>query len=582
MIKFTHPKPYLCLFSFYLLLLFFASQAIFAQSPSEEDPEPCSAIHYIQADDWLSKIAEKHLGSSLSYPAIVVATNAQHQIDDSFAQITNPDQVEVGWKLCVPASEQAAVALETPSNIIPVEGTLPFTLPQVYTLDNFVQEFQFSPEVNPEWIYSAPPIVTKYEILPEHQTAYDIYGYRANYFWNEFLNKNYYYARGLFKHVPPQIKVYRAAWETSFPRYRYPPNVTLPTGLTTNQFGWRGPEISLNKPPNTIRIACIGASTTVGGHWQPYGYPEYLQHWLNLWSEAQGYNIQFEVINAGREGLNAIDIASVARHEVLPLEVDYVIYYEGANQFNVKTMINYAPDVIFGQPPPGAVPNFSNIESTDKTLLDELAEYSALADRARSAVEQLTLTGGEPLKPEQTFVLPEGVDELKPKRELLNDVLELNRILNDLDNIKADLDAEGITMFLGTFQWFAYEGMILDPGRHRNLYGYLNRVYWPISYANIRRMSDFQNRVLTIWATQNRVNIIDVAGLMPRQPDLYDDAIHNTILGTRIRAWINFQNILPQIRRDIEGETLPRPDQTALDVHPYIDGNYYLKSLTND
>jgi hypothetical protein len=228
-----------------------------------------------------------------------------------------------------------------------------------------------------------------------------------------------------------------------------------------------------------------------------------------------------------------------------------------------------------GQPPPGIVPNLANVESDDKNLLDHLSEYSALAARARSIVEQFLITGQEPPKAEQTFHLPEELDEFRPEREHLDNALALKKILRDLDHIKQDLNAKDVKMLLTTFDWFAYDGMVLDPTRHRNLYSYLNRVYWPISYANMRRAADFQNRVFKKWAAENRVDMIDVAGLMPKQPDLYDDAIHNTYVGTRIRAWINFEALVPLLQEDIESGDLPRPAKIKFRQHPNIKSAEY-------
>ena len=34
---------------------------------------------------------------------------------------------------------------------------------------------------------------------------------------------------------------------------------------------------------------------------------------------------------------------------------------------------------------------------------------------------------------------------------------------------------------------------------------------------------------------------------MPQDPDLYSDAIHNTLSGLRVRAWIVFQQLVPII-----------------------------------
>lgn len=549
--------------------------------PSVAAPAPaCVEVYTVQADDWLSKVADKLLGDLLAYPAIMAATNQQHQRDVTFAQITNPDVIEVGWKLCIPGGEEAGSLLtEAAPELIPAPPVAPLNTAAPYTLDDFVGQFRFSPYIQAEWVASSPPEVAKYDILPEYQARVEQYGYRANYLWNEYLSDQYFTTSGIFRATPPQVYIYHAPWQTSYPRYRYPPNVTLPTGLTTNQFGWRGPQLELKKPARTIRIACVGASTTVDGHSLKYSYPELLQHWLNLWAEANRYNLRFEVINAGREGIGSRDIAAVVRYEILPLNVDYVIYYEGSNQFDPRSMVSFPADVTLGQPPPDLVPNFANVQSTDKSWLDQISEYSALAARLRSLVEQATLTGAEPPKPEQSFFLPEGIDEYKPDRAHLGRALALKAILDDLDSLKKELDSQHVKFIMTTFDWFAYDGLLLDPARHRTLYGYLNRVYWPISYANMRRMADFQNRVFRLWAAENQVPLIDVAGQMPKHPDLYDDAIHNTQLGIRIRAWINFQTLVPLLKRDIETKRLPQPAQLTYPQHPYIQPQFETRQL---
>jgi peptide/nickel transport system substrate-binding protein len=78
----------------------------FAQEPD------CADTYTVQADDWLSKIADRFLGNVLAYPAIVDATNAAANADDSFTAIQNADLIEVGQKLCIPAAEAAQASLQ--------------------------------------------------------------------------------------------------------------------------------------------------------------------------------------------------------------------------------------------------------------------------------------------------------------------------------------------------------------------------------------------------------------------------------------------------------------------------------------
>ena len=78
---------------------------VLALNPSLGLAQPPDGEQYIvQADDWLSKIAEKEYGDPLAYTAIVEATNAKAAEDGSFAVILNPDIIEIGQKLWIPDS----------------------------------------------------------------------------------------------------------------------------------------------------------------------------------------------------------------------------------------------------------------------------------------------------------------------------------------------------------------------------------------------------------------------------------------------------------------------------------------------
>ncbi len=71
----------------------------------------CETDAVVQADDSLSTLAEKFYGNVLAYPVIADATNAKAASDSSYAQIDDPNVIEVGWKLCVPSTEVAQAML---------------------------------------------------------------------------------------------------------------------------------------------------------------------------------------------------------------------------------------------------------------------------------------------------------------------------------------------------------------------------------------------------------------------------------------------------------------------------------------
>ncbi len=64
--------------------------------------------YVVQANDWLSKLALKYYGDMFAYDKIVDATNAKAAEDASFAVIDNPDLIEVGQKLWIPAAEMVS------------------------------------------------------------------------------------------------------------------------------------------------------------------------------------------------------------------------------------------------------------------------------------------------------------------------------------------------------------------------------------------------------------------------------------------------------------------------------------------
>jgi iron complex transport system substrate-binding protein len=78
----------------------------------------------VQANDWLSKLADKFYGDPLAYPAIVAATNAQSAADTSFTRIDSADVIEPGWKLCIISTEAAQAMLAAQST----QTSYPLTL----------------------------------------------------------------------------------------------------------------------------------------------------------------------------------------------------------------------------------------------------------------------------------------------------------------------------------------------------------------------------------------------------------------------------------------------------------------------
>jgi len=371
---------------------------------------------------------------------------------------------------------------------------------------------------------------------------------------------------------PREFRVFTPPDGQPHPLYRYPPSVTMPDGLTTNAFGFRGPEIALDKPARTVRIACVGASTTVDAHHFAWSYPELLQHWLGRWAGRAGFDVRFEVINAGREAIRSDDIRAVVSYEVLPLAVDYVVYYEGANQFGVADLLRHVRvDGPFtpGQPPPGVVLDLAGQEPRSGRWIDALCTWSATAERLRSLFESRA-PQPEPRKPPQRLALPPGLDERLPDLARAAEVLQLGAVLADLDAIHAATRAANARLLLCSFCWMARDGLQLDLQAGRSVFWHLNGAYWPVTYAHVRRLADLQNRCYAAWAKDRGVPFLDVAAGMPLDPRLYTDGVHATELGSRLRAWLTFAALVPHLEADLRSGVVPVPDARPDPRHPYL------------
>src|SRR5262249_3041087 len=228
-----------------------------------------------------------------------------------------------------------------------------------------------------------------------------------------------------------------------YPTYRFLRGVRYPSGLVTNAYGWRGPDLPLNKPRGRVRVAFVGASTTLDAHGDPFSYPEYIGRWLNAWADARYPGVSFDVINAGREGVLSNSIAAIVDQEVRPLRPDMVVYYEGANQFWPNDFVA-RPIVRVLR----LIGGGSAIESR-----------SAIGARIRNRLERPD-TGIEPRKPPMSVAWPADLDEQDPPLGDTRLPVQLPQILRDVDAARRATADAGGTFVLSSFVWLRSRGLV--------------------------------------------------------------------------------------------------------------------------
>ena len=96
-----------------------------------------------------------------------------------------------------------------------------------------------------------------------------------------------------------------------------------------NSRGFRGPEFETEKPPGTMRVLTLGASSTFGMWNRDHEtYPQQLQIELN---DRCHDDVRFEVINFAIPHAIADQIRSMFLAEGMGLTPDIVTFYEGRN-----------------------------------------------------------------------------------------------------------------------------------------------------------------------------------------------------------------------------------------------------------
>jgi hypothetical protein len=160
------------------------------------------------------------------------------------------------------------------------------------------------------------------------------------------------------------------------------------------------------------------------------------------------------------------------------------------------------------------------------------------------------------------------VDEGDPPLAHAHLPANLTTILRDLDDIESQVRSTGGEFVLSSFFWLVYDGMRLDPTRDATLYNYLNTSLAPFRYRDMERLAAFQIRVFRKFAAVRDLPFLDIAGAMPRDPNLFGDAIHATYDGVRLHAWIAAQQLAPLLLKGISEGRLPRSRQSQIAQHP--------------
>jgi len=104
--------------------------------------------------------------------------------------------------------------------------------------------------------------------------------------------------------------------------------------ITINTLGFRGPEFSEIKPPNTYRVFMVGGSTMfgAGATSDETTIPGYLQQLLN----EKSFEFDIEIINSGIQGADSNTELNLIKYKISNFQPDLIVIYDGWNDLRAK------------------------------------------------------------------------------------------------------------------------------------------------------------------------------------------------------------------------------------------------------
>lgn len=271
-----------------------------------------------------------------------------------------------------------------------------------------------------------------------------------------------------------------------------------PFAVAINRQGFRGKDYSLQKPPATLRVVALGASSTFGfGNREDETYPFALERLLNerLEDGPCGDYTSADVINLGIPHLDSRAIAELFAAEGHTYEPDVITLYSGYNDTRG-----------LGQ---DAIPKLWSRYLLAVNFARVARQESATVSRSRLAAEE----------GERTRAFVAG----------LNRILEIARrrdiaVLPMTQQVRA-LSAETLRE-----QSLGYEEEMEILERKLNLVGEL-----PILEAKVLIHRSL-TRALRRWSDENGLDLVDGIELLDRHRDLLATYVHLTPLANELLA----------------------------------------------
>jgi hypothetical protein len=257
-----------------------------------------------------------------------------------------------------------------------------------------------------------------------------------------------------------------------------------------NALGFRGEPFAVKKEPGTIRIACLGASTTFCAEVSSNDktWPHLLQERLRA-----EYGDHIEVINAGVPGFTISESHKNLIHRVLPLEPDLVIFYEANNEI-AKNTRQLAIDTGILQ----------SAERQRSGVIAFLSKYSMLIDLAHKNLRIAAGGSGEKLQ----TIPPEIVRDFR----------------TELGNVRDTLKKHDVALLMSTF---VTKYRRSQPREVQIANADVAFYYMPwLSIDTLMTAMDLYNQTIVDFANENGIPVIVETDSIPTDDTCFADCMH--------------------------------------------------------
>ena len=277
-----------------------------------------------------------------------------------------------------------------------------------------------------------------------------------------------------------------------------------------NALGLRGPERTVEKAPGTLRVLCVGGSTTFGAGivGDENTWPARLEEQLSRLRPDR----RFEVWNAGVPGYTTAENVIYLSLRLIDFHPDVVVLYEGYNDFKPNRHPGFRGDYAHWR---------NRAVVPQRPLLDNLRLYTKL----RSLIRRLRPKGDAEVTDPGTGLKLQRFDSV--------DEEGIGIFKRNLETMIAVTRSAGALPVLATYAHPCTEANLqARPGQ----FDYLREFLPGLTFSGVMQAFDRHNEAIREVSRAREVILADAALNLPPDPDLFVDHVHFNARGAGLFA----------------------------------------------